>query len=1188
MPPEPHAPLPLAKTVGTGGGATYELLGRLALGGMAELYLARSRAADGRDQVVVLKRILPHLAEDPEFVRMFRDEAYLAATLSHPNIVKVFDIGKHGEDYFFTMQYVHGENLRAILRKAQKSGTAIPLPHVLTIALGITAGLHYAHEQVDHDGKPLKIVHRDVSPTNVLVAYDGAIKIVDFGIAKAAAGTHITQAGMLKGKASYMAPEQCRAESVDRRSDVFAIGILLFEMTTLTRLFRGENELAILHQVLTGAVPPPSTRRQGYPPALERIVLKALQTDPQRRYQTAAELQADLTEFARSHGLTPSNASLGQYLRSLFGDKPLPWKTEETAPPPAESSSALQTSAERRSVDETDLTQHRDSKTPPPGANAAPARAGRPGPPPARDASPRSPSTPGRRGAGRRPAAKPNQAPPPGTPRRAKGGSATQAVQPSPRPPAPPNRPSAVATPRRGSPIVGARPSGPSGVTAPARPRGAAPPAKPNAGGSAGRGPRRPTKSAGGARWRPAGNPAIVRAPPPQPPAKKPPPGPSSRKPTMLPGGGPPAPPLRPPPGVAAAAVTGRTVAPGGPHRAAAPGPTPTPVMTPGQTVAAPSAAPSSATRPIQRPPMGGRVPAQPIRTSPITGAGAAPVPQYAPPVPELDATTDIKTQIASSPARTVVSERPHNPVQPAAAPPAAAPASSGPATLRSGSRHPAYAPPAPDYDMDGALDNKTQIAPGNDAPDLDDDEFGKAEKTQVAQTTAADVAAFLAAAPPQAPAKAPRSSSTSAPTAPRTKSIDVGETSSTQPTGLEAVPRPASGPLAAPAPASAGPSSRQETLGPAGLPIPAPPSPPPLRPPGAPPPRSDPKQRAVKDTLFEMPARPAALGGKPAPPPPAAAPRRGDQTAPPPRAPAAGLDDEETIRMERMSPEEVLAAAPPPATSTVPNPVMQVQPGGSVAAAGAPVQGHWADDHAGPAPSALHHASYDFTPPKKGAGGKIAIILLSVVLIGLVAAGGWYFFLGPGATANANAGTEPGDAEDKPDAPKSNAAADEGPAGDAAAEGDAGGEDGDAEGEDGDEGAPAVIDEAAADLGSQPAAQTGGQPDEPTEPQDTAPPIDEPDEPGEPIPERDPPPQSVEPDDPPAPAKGKSKVGSSRPSSKGTSKTKGTSKAKGTSSSKSGKGKSGKSDPPSEKKKKKKGSASPFSGFGPGSNVPP
>ncbi len=336
MNPEAH-PLSTGSVVSEHG-ASYDILGKLATGGMAELFLARAPSPSGRGPVVVLKRILPHLAEDPEFVRMFRDEAYLAANLHHPNIVRVFDIGRQGEEYFFTMEYVHGENLRALLRAAQKRGESIPLQHILTIGLGVTAALHHAHEQTDEHGRPLKIVHRDVSPTNVLVAYDGSLKIVDFGIAKAAAGTHVTQAGMLKGKASYMSPEQCRSGAVDRRSDVFAIGILLYEMTTLTRLFRGDNELAILHQVLSGTVERPSSRRPGYPPELERIVMRALAHDADQRYQNAQELQNDLMRFGQQSGLRPSNPALGQFLRSLFGNKPLPW-TDAEAPAPAESAS---------------------------------------------------------------------------------------------------------------------------------------------------------------------------------------------------------------------------------------------------------------------------------------------------------------------------------------------------------------------------------------------------------------------------------------------------------------------------------------------------------------------------------------------------------------------------------------------------------------------------------------------------------------------------------------------------------------------------------------------------------------------------------------------------------------------------------------------------------------------------------
>ncbi|MBX7080193.1 MAG: serine/threonine protein kinase, partial [Nannocystaceae bacterium] len=313
---------------GSGGdlSSRYDVLGRLAVGGMAELFLGRPRGAPPNTGAVVIKRILPQLAEDPEFVRMFRDEAHLAATLDHPNIVRVFDIGTDGDEPFFTMEYVHGENLRTILRGAQARGEAIPLPVVLSIALGVTAALHYAHERTDRDGRPLMIVHRDVSPTNVLVSHDGKVKLVDFGIAKAAAATHVTQAGMLKGKASYMSPEQCRADPVDRRSDVFAIGILLYELTTLQRLFRGENELAILHQILTGNIPPPSSVVPNFPADLEAVLMRSLRVDPAERYPTAAAMQQDLERLCARIGVQPSDALLARYLLEHFGEKPFPWQ----------------------------------------------------------------------------------------------------------------------------------------------------------------------------------------------------------------------------------------------------------------------------------------------------------------------------------------------------------------------------------------------------------------------------------------------------------------------------------------------------------------------------------------------------------------------------------------------------------------------------------------------------------------------------------------------------------------------------------------------------------------------------------------------------------------------------------------------------------------------------------------------
>ena len=303
-------------------GATYEILGKLATGGMAELFLAR----DGRSgEVRVLKRMLPHLGDDAEFVRMFRDEARLARRLHHPNIVRAIDIGAC-DAHFFTMEHVHGEDLRAIVEAARTRQENIPLPHILTIVLGLTAALHHTHEQTDEAGRPLHIVHRDVSPTNVLVGYDGRTKLLDFGVAKANAGTHVTRAGTLKGKLAYMSPEQCRADDIDRRSDVFAVGILLYELTTLTRLFAGNNDIAVLHKVMQGVTTPPSALRRGYPPALEHIVLGALQTDPAARYPTALALHDDLARFGEAVGIRPSEEALSRYLVGLFCVRPLPWQ----------------------------------------------------------------------------------------------------------------------------------------------------------------------------------------------------------------------------------------------------------------------------------------------------------------------------------------------------------------------------------------------------------------------------------------------------------------------------------------------------------------------------------------------------------------------------------------------------------------------------------------------------------------------------------------------------------------------------------------------------------------------------------------------------------------------------------------------------------------------------------------------
>ena len=303
----------------------YRVVRRLAVGGMAEIYLAEARGIEGFAKHVVLKRILPQFAQSDTFVRLFLNEARVSATLDHPNIASVYDIGEVDGVYFFTMEYLHGEDLGHILREMVSRRSRLPLEHALTIGVGVAAGLHAAHEKRGPDGKPLGIVHRDVSPSNVVVTYDGGVKLCDFGVAKVTAQSELTRTGTLKGKVSYMSPEQCNNENLDRRSDVFSLGILMYELTTQTRLFRGESEAGTLKLVLDGVIPPPSSRVSDYPPELERVVLKALSRTRENRYATARELQVALENVARSHGLITSAASLGGFMLSTFGTKVEPW-----------------------------------------------------------------------------------------------------------------------------------------------------------------------------------------------------------------------------------------------------------------------------------------------------------------------------------------------------------------------------------------------------------------------------------------------------------------------------------------------------------------------------------------------------------------------------------------------------------------------------------------------------------------------------------------------------------------------------------------------------------------------------------------------------------------------------------------------------------------------------------------------
>jgi serine/threonine-protein kinase len=301
----------------------YTLIRKLAAGGMAELFLAIQKSVAGFEKLLVIKRILPSMNQDKAFIDMLLHEARIAATLSHPNIVQIFDVGQAAGQYFIAMEHVHGEDLRSIVRQMKKKGVfEFPIEHALAIVLGMCAGLAYAHERRDLDGTPLNIVHRDISPQNVVVTFTGDVKIVDFGIAKSDSRVgEQTKSGKLKGKVPYMSPEQARGEHIDARSDIFATGVMLFELTTGKRLFKGSSEYETLKLICEREYPRPSDVRPDYPMDLEPIVMRALSKDKATRYQSAREMQADIEAFVRRHQIAVSNIALNQFMQMLFEDK---------------------------------------------------------------------------------------------------------------------------------------------------------------------------------------------------------------------------------------------------------------------------------------------------------------------------------------------------------------------------------------------------------------------------------------------------------------------------------------------------------------------------------------------------------------------------------------------------------------------------------------------------------------------------------------------------------------------------------------------------------------------------------------------------------------------------------------------------------------------------------------------------
>ncbi|HTL35684.1 MAG TPA: serine/threonine-protein kinase [Kofleriaceae bacterium] len=303
----------------------YEVLTHLATGGMAQIYLARQTGLGAFERHVVLKTILRERATDQRFVTMFLDEAKLAATLNHQNIAQVYEVDQADGAYFMAMEYVHGENARAILETTLRRGWTIPLELAVMIVSGAAAGLHHAHERRGKNGQPLNIVHRDVSPANIMVGYDGSVKVLDFGIAKAEERATKTVGGTIKGKYGYMSPEQCKGKPIDRRSDIFALGICLYELTTLRRAFKGNDDFETMKRIVAGDVLLPSVAVPGYPRELEAIVLTAMANDPNARFQSGQEMIEALDAFAVRAKLTGSNTAMGRFMVQLFGSKKEPW-----------------------------------------------------------------------------------------------------------------------------------------------------------------------------------------------------------------------------------------------------------------------------------------------------------------------------------------------------------------------------------------------------------------------------------------------------------------------------------------------------------------------------------------------------------------------------------------------------------------------------------------------------------------------------------------------------------------------------------------------------------------------------------------------------------------------------------------------------------------------------------------------
>ncbi len=298
----------------------YRLLKKLATGGMAEVFLAQQKGLEGFEKLLVIKRILPHLADDQEFVSMFLNEARIAARFNHPNIVQIYDLGKEEDTYFIAMEFIHGEDLGRIMRKAWQARAWIPVPIALRIIASVCEGLYYAHTKTDEHGNPLKVVHRDISPQNIIVSFDGNVKVLDFGIARAADQVSTTRSGAIKGKYAYMSPEQASGKVVDHRSDIFAVGLVLFELLTGMRPLKRENDIMTLKAAVDCRFPRCS-EVANVAPEVDPLVQRALAKLADDRYPDARAFQMAIENCLVEHRLNASTIQISEMMRELFEDR---------------------------------------------------------------------------------------------------------------------------------------------------------------------------------------------------------------------------------------------------------------------------------------------------------------------------------------------------------------------------------------------------------------------------------------------------------------------------------------------------------------------------------------------------------------------------------------------------------------------------------------------------------------------------------------------------------------------------------------------------------------------------------------------------------------------------------------------------------------------------------------------------